>query len=199
LSVDRSRELLIARVKGLPLWAWILILAGIFLAAALVGGYPAPAQPASGNPAGAGGLPGAGAVASTRQALGVFLKLSLVIGLAYLGLFFLRRWRGSFLVKTARQLSVLESVHLSPRQALHLVRAGGQVLLVGATDQSLTLLGQVAIELPAGSGAEACLPLPAAPGDEGLGRAALGCEAPGWRDTVADSFAGLFARYFPGP
>jgi flagellar biogenesis protein FliO len=170
LNVERVQEILAARVKGLPLWVWGVVLAAIFLAAALVSGYPAPSQPAAAN------LPGAGALASTRLAMGVFVKLTLVTGLAYLGLFFLRRGRGRFLVKTNRQLSVLETVHLSPRQALHLVRAGERVLLVGATDQSLTLLGPVEFELPPDhpAAAEDSLPLPA-----------------------AASFASLFSRYFP--
>lgn len=128
------------RVNGLPVWAWCLGLALLFAGAALVGGLqegPRPADEAA---------PGSGATASTWLALGVFLKLSLVVGAAYLGLVFLRRWQGSALGSARRHLTVLESVHLSPRQALHLVRAGKKTLLVGGTDHALTLLGEVELE-----------------------------------------------------
>jgi len=42
-----------------------------------------------------------------------------------------------------RALSVVESIRLSPKQALHLVRVGDKFFLVGATDQNLNLISQV--------------------------------------------------------
>jgi flagellar biogenesis protein FliO len=40
-------------------------------------------------------------------------------------------------------VTLLETTRLSPRQALHLIRAGGQMYLIGATDQGVTLLAEV--------------------------------------------------------
>lgn len=75
--------------------------------------------------------------------VGVILKLGLVIALIYASLYLLRRWQGGTFTARQKQVAVLETTRLSPRQALHLVRAGGQVFLIGATDQSVTVLAEV--------------------------------------------------------
>ena len=76
--------------------------------------------------------------------LSVLLKLSAVIALIYGSLFLLKRWQGGALVTARRkQLTIVETTRLSPRQALHLVKAGDRTLLIGATDQSLTLLTEL--------------------------------------------------------
>lgn len=76
--------------------------------------------------------------------LGVFLKLVAVLLLFVGGAVILRRWqsgkRGGGLT---RQLRVVESVRLSPRQALHLVEVGNRRLLIGATDQTIAFLSMV--------------------------------------------------------
>lgn len=41
----------------------------------------------------------------------------------------------------------METVRLSPKQAVHLILVGGQQLLIGATDQSISLLTQVEPDL----------------------------------------------------
>lgn len=107
------------------------------LALAVVVGLGSLARPA--------GEPAAPAPASGLTLVaGVLVKLGLVLGLAYACLFALRRWQGQpFGAAGRRHLAVVETVRLSPRQALHLVRVGGQVVLVGATDQSLSLLTDV--------------------------------------------------------
>ena len=128
-----------ARKKVTP-WVWglmgfaILLLSGLF----------------SPTPAGAGawskGVAPTPAEASPNlglTALDVLLKLGLVIGLIYLSLYFLRRWQGKLNGRTTRQLNVIETLSLSPRQTLHLVRAGTQVFLIGATDQTLTQLSPI--------------------------------------------------------
>jgi flagellar biosynthetic protein FliO len=76
------------------------------------------------------------------SALDVVLKLGVVIGLIEVSLYLLRRWQGQMTGHT-RQLRVVESLALSPRQTLHIVRVGSQTLLIGATDQTLTPLGPV--------------------------------------------------------
>jgi len=45
--------------------------------------------------------------------------------------------------KLIRQMRLLETVRLSPKQALHLIVIGGQKLLIGATDQNISLITHV--------------------------------------------------------
>ncbi|MBL8055359.1 MAG: flagellar biosynthetic protein FliO, partial [Anaerolineales bacterium] len=84
---------------------------------------------------------GEGALDTGRLVVDVLVKLGLVLVLIYASLYLLRRWQGGALGGTGlfaprtRQVTLLETTRLSPRQALHLVRAGGQVFLLGATDQ----------------------------------------------------------------
>ncbi len=77
--------------------------------------------------------------------MGVFVKLVGVLLLLFGVAYFVRRWKGNPAApqKQTSQMQLVESLRLSPRQALHLVRAGDQVFLVGATDQSLTLVSEV--------------------------------------------------------
>jgi flagellar biosynthetic protein FliO len=81
---------------------------------------------------------------STALALGVFARLILVVAAIYIAAMLFRRWQTGSLKGAARQLALVETLHLSQRRSLHLVRAGEQVFLIGATDQAVTLLGQVA-------------------------------------------------------
>jgi flagellar biosynthetic protein FliO len=73
--------------------------------------------------------------------VGVFIKLAGVLLLIVACAIIFRRWaqlgpQG----KAVRQLRLLETVRLSPKQALHLIAIGDQQLLIGATDQSIALL-----------------------------------------------------------
>jgi flagellar biogenesis protein FliO len=138
---EKVRALLSQPVKGLPLAVWCLALLAIFGAAALI--HPGPAA----SPAEPELQLGGGALESTRMAVSVFAKLSLSAGLIYAAWILIRRWKGG-LSGLNRQLILLETLHLSSRQALHLVRAGQQVLLIGGTDGALNLIGPVEIDLP---------------------------------------------------
>lgn len=76
--------------------------------------------------------------------VGVFLKLIGVLLLIIASSVIFRRWfQPGFNGKSARQLRLLETVRLSPKQALHLVSIGDQQLLIGATDQNVSLITQV--------------------------------------------------------
>lgn len=57
-----------------------------------------------------------------------------------------RRWP-SLVQRQARKRSVVlvETLRLSPRQALHLIKTGESYLLVGATDQGIQLVSTVAL------------------------------------------------------
>ena len=80
---------------------------------------------------------------STGLAFNVFLKLGvivlLLIGLAIV----LKRWQTKDQVANTKQISVLETVHLSPHRTLYLVNVDGHKLLIGGTDQSLSNLYQI--------------------------------------------------------
>lgn len=91
--------------------------------------------------------------------LGVFVKLAGVLLLFVACAILFRRWmqigpQG----KTVRQLRLLETVRLSPKQALHLIAIGDQQLLIGATDQAIALLGSLESELIPSPGVEAHSP-----------------------------------------
>jgi flagellar biogenesis protein FliO len=42
-----------------------------------------------------------------------------------------------------KQIHVLETTHLGPRKAVHLVKIGEQQLLIGSTNESITTLADV--------------------------------------------------------
>lgn len=66
--------------------------------------------------------------------------LLLIVGSA---LVFRRWWLNRGFSGGKGRLAVVETVRMSPRQALHLVRVGEQYFLVGATDQSVGLIAAV--------------------------------------------------------
>jgi flagellar biosynthetic protein FliO len=76
--------------------------------------------------------------------VGVFVKLIGVLLLIVVSSIIFRRWfQPGFNGKAARQLHLLETVRLSPKQALHLVSIGDQQLLIGATDQNVSLITHI--------------------------------------------------------
>ena len=91
-------------------------------------------------------------------ALDVFLKLGVVVALIGVSALAARKWMGKGVAwrPAARKMSVEETLNLSPNRALHLVRIGGQVLLIGATDHNVQLLKEITPEMaaePAGQSA----------------------------------------------
>lgn len=100
--------------------------------------------------------------ADAGLALGLVLKLGAVIALIYCSLLALRRWQMGVPGRMRRRLAVMETVRLSPRQAIHLVRAGDRWLLLGATDQAVALLSEVEPEPVEAPVAQAQPPAPLA-------------------------------------
>lgn len=87
-------------------------------------------------------LPGIG-----HYLLTTFLALALVVSLAVLVLYLLRRVAPA----SGRTVKLVESIPLEPRRALHLVQIEDRILLIGSTDGSLTLIADFeksAIHLP---------------------------------------------------
>jgi flagellar biosynthetic protein FliO len=95
----------------------------------------------------AGGDSAEGALESTPLFfIGVAVKLSAVLLLIVGGSVMLKRWYGGRSRRgPGRQMHLVESIRLSPKQALHVVEVGGQQFLIGATDQTITMLSNVEI------------------------------------------------------
>lgn len=73
-----------------------------------------------------------------------FIKLLIVLLLIVGSSIILRRWQQTGPSgKAIRQMRLLETVRLSPKQALHLVAIGDQKLLIGATDQNVSLISSI--------------------------------------------------------
>jgi flagellar biosynthetic protein FliO len=94
------------------------------------------------------GPAGSGEIGAADLAIRLLINLGIVLGLAYLSLWAYRRVTGGVGAVRQRALQVLESQRLSPRQAVHLIRVGERVLLVGATDGGLSTLADVSADLP---------------------------------------------------
>ena len=73
----------------------------------------------------------------------VIFKLGIVILLIYVSLYTLRKWQLGKMDPTTKTMQVIETIHLTPHQSLHLVQIASREILIGATDQALTLLGEV--------------------------------------------------------
>lgn len=87
------------------------------------------------------------AVDSPFYFVGVILKLVGVLLLIVGGAVMLVRWQKLPRKNgVSHRLASEESIRLSPKQAIHLVRVGNQHFLIGATDQSVSLIA--AVDLP---------------------------------------------------
>lgn len=70
-----------------------------------------------------------------------FVKLMVVLLLIVGSSILARRWfKFGPNSKATRQMQLIESVRLSPKQTLHLMRIGDQQMVIGATDQNISLL-----------------------------------------------------------
>jgi len=138
--MQRSTEVMLARLKwwqGLPRWAQVTVLVlagGLFVLGLAL------------NPASPAGSPAPETGSMTGLWLDAAAKLVVILALIAGGALVLKHWQRSPWRVSERKIAVVETVHLAPRRAIHLVRVGGQHLLVGATDQSITLLSEVEIE-----------------------------------------------------
>ena len=142
------------QLQTLPRWAQSLIGLGmlvLFVIIALVGTFI--------NQTPEAGAPGS-ALSTFWTMLGIFWRLGLVLLIAYFSLYFLRRWQGNGLSRARKQLTVLESHHLSPRQAVYLIQVGEQTFFIGATDQSISLLSEVSLTADETAASTAGLPDP---------------------------------------
>jgi len=80
--------------------------------------------------------------------IGVFAKLAVVLLLILACSAVFGRWSVPGLKsRKNRQMQIVETVRLSPKQALHIVLVGERQLLIGATDQNVSFLTAVELDL----------------------------------------------------
>ncbi len=73
----------------------------------------------------------------------MIINTIVVLGLLFLILAAIRRWQRHSGHVQRRNLAMVESLRLSPKQAIHIVRVGERHLLVGASDTQISLLAEV--------------------------------------------------------
>ncbi|MGB9639377.1 MAG: flagellar biosynthetic protein FliO [Anaerolineales bacterium] len=73
----------------------------------------------------------------------VLFKLGLVLLLIYSSVIILRRLQTSQNLRLRKGIKIIETTHLSPHRAIHLVQVANQIYLIGATDHEVTLLSKV--------------------------------------------------------
>lgn len=125
---------ILGRVPGLrrlPGWGWLLIFLAI-LGAAVAAFIPVDVVAMTGTP-----------LDTAVLVISVALKLGAVLGLLLICLAVFQRWQSGFRADQNRRITIVETVRLTPRQAVHLVRIDQREILIGATDQGLTLLSHL--------------------------------------------------------
>jgi flagellar biogenesis protein FliO len=75
--------------------------------------------------------------------LDIVLKIIFVFGLIYLFFALLRWWQKKQPGQVESRLRIIESIRPSPRQTFYLLKVGSQEFLVGATDQSMSLISEI--------------------------------------------------------
>ena len=112
----------------------VLVLAG---PAAAAGGYtdktPLPASVSHPAPAGAAHA-GVSGGAIFRTLLGLIVVLGVIYGLYWV----LKRYAASKGARSDGQMDIVATTALGPAQALHLVRVGDELVLVGRAEQSVS-------------------------------------------------------------
>jgi flagellar biosynthetic protein FliO len=119
----------------IPQWLWGLILLGIILAGTLLVQQLFISERADASEQ--------APLGSASLVLDWILKLAFFLSLLFVGIYFARRWQRGGSGVISRRVQILESRHLSPKQAVHLIKADGRTFLIGATDQSLTLISEI--------------------------------------------------------
>lgn len=79
--------------------------------------------------------------------ISAIVKLMVVLLLIVGSSIVFRRWlQGNPGRKAVQQMRLMETIRLSPKQSLHLIVIGDQKLLIGATDQNVSLISPIEME-----------------------------------------------------
>jgi flagellar protein FliO/FliZ len=76
------------------------------------------------------------------------MAISLILALGVFGavVYGFRRWPGSKkITQRAKMIEVLNQHHLGPKKSLAIIRVAGETVLVGITDQNITLLKNLSL------------------------------------------------------
>lgn len=139
--MDRLKNLLVSR-KYLALG----ITGFTFLGIILIWGWNNGTLASSAND-----VPGSDTIASVGVLFDILLKLGFVLLLIFVSVGVMRYFQNKAIGQPARRMSVKESLRLSSRQVIHVVKVGSQELLIGATDQSINFLTELDPELESDS------------------------------------------------
>lgn len=137
MVIDKITTLLRRNFFGIPVWTLLTVSLVIIIVVGYAFSSQSTIQPASGI------VPGSGNSTSSWAALSVFVKLLLFVGALYLSLALFRRWKGGPSNSPRQKILILESIHLSQHQQIHLVKVGKQTLLIGGTDHSMNLISEI--------------------------------------------------------
>jgi flagellar biogenesis protein FliO len=96
-------------------------------------------------PAAAGGQPAGSAIVGMGDLVGLVVKTAVVVALLGASLWVLRRYAGTAVRSGGRTgaITMADTLPLAQGRAVYVLDVGDRALLVGATPQQLTLLGEV--------------------------------------------------------
>ncbi len=125
----------------------------LLLAVAFCSGAASLCAAAGGSGEGAGSLFDPNRIAGSDDAgagdffFSMMLMILLVIVLGAAAIYLSRKVLPRFTQLSGKRVRVVETVHLGPRKALHLLRIGNRQLLIGSTNENITRLADVTDEL----------------------------------------------------
>ena len=122
----------ITALRKMPRWVLVLTTVGIIVVLGVAMFMLIPSHPSAENDS--------SYLNSTGLAFSVFLKLGIIvviiIGLAIV----IKQMQSKMRVEKTEQISILETIHLSPHRSIYLLRVENEKILIGATDQNISTL-----------------------------------------------------------
>ncbi len=73
----------------------------------------------------------------------MMLMVLLVVALGVAAIYISKRILPKFTHLPTKRIQVVETVHLGPRKAVHLVKVGSQLILIGSTNENITRLSDI--------------------------------------------------------
>jgi len=98
------------------------------------------------------GVPGAGKFQNSELFYKMTLSILLVIGLGAAAIYLTKRVLPKIAGGPSKEIQILETAHIGQRRAVHLVKAGDRMLLIGSTNGSITRLADLTKASSSGPG-----------------------------------------------
>ena len=133
--MNRGNERLLAvlaALRRMPRWALVLSTVGIIIVLGVAMFMLIPSQTSA--------VGDDSYLNSTGLAFSVFLKLGIIVVIIIGIAIVVKQMQTKMRVEKSDQISILETVHLSPHRSIHLIRVDNEKLLIGATDQNISTL-----------------------------------------------------------